>query len=606
MSNEVIISAKADLNRVMASLQQLEKQASHVGDALGRGGNDIEKSLKGNSSKVERYLNQLADLGRRTADQLRGDFKTIFNVDGLKAKFNGTNMLKESVAGAVKLSDAVRKVGRTFGLAENEFASFQANVVRGLREIGLGSEEATRSLSGIAQTQVRGEDNVIALARQASELAGIGGQEGQEGALAKGIADVVQTRGGNVNDPAQLREVAEATRRTSNVTGKSPTAVLDDMRKAFEGMATDFRAKMGPQGLANVQAAGAIAGPGAQKALETLMNKSKLDRLPVEMQGFSGVIGDKGLDMDKFERVMKGIVGRIGFDPRASAKTLGIGDDEAEGLLRLYEQRQQVRAAQMKVNGQGGNLTEQYQQSRGLGQAVQANVNRAVGGISAELGRFTQGATTFFNETAKDEKTSKVVTGGMAALAAVTAGGALYSILKAPGGAAKVGKGVGDITKTAGTALAAEQVFGQKTMPVFVVNMPDGGLLGGAAGVGGGPALTESMGKLSKAADIMAKVGMITAVGALGYDVGKMLEPAVTQALDTTTMGKNSDGYEGNVGERIMFALDKFLGGQASTEFIRNKQAERALDAKEESNRLLRSKKQNTDPAKRGSTGGSQ
>ena len=600
-TNEVILSAKADLQKVISALGAVENQAAHVSDSLGAAGKDIEKSLSSNAKNVERFLGSLAELGRRTADQLRGDFKTIFSIDDLKSKLKGSNQLKGAVDGAVELNNVIRKVGRTLGMVESDFSRFQAKLVQGLSEIGLGGEEATRALSGIAQTQVRGDDNIIGLAKSSSQLASIGGQQGQEGQIAKGIADVVAARGGNVNDKKQLQEVAEATRTSMNVTGKSPTQALEEMRAAFEGMATDFRQKIGAKGMANVQAAGAAAGPEAQRFLETFMKKGKLERLPQEYQGLNNIMSDKGLDMDRFERVMQGVVGRIGFDPRAAARTLGLGESEAEGALRLYQERDKVKEAQGRVNSQGGNLGEQFEQSRGLGEALKANINKTTGAIAAPLAKLTQGATTFLNETAKTKTGAAAVSIGGGILASLMAGGGLYSILKGGGGAKGIAQGTGSIMKTAGTAFAAEQVFGQKTMPVYVVNMPSdfGGALGGAAK--GASGVAESIGKLSKAADIIAKAGMISAAGALGFKLGELVEPAVTKSLDVNTMGKTSEGFEGNAAERFFFKMDKILGGDMSKEFIRRQ--EQGNELTKRTNQLLEQQKQKTAQAKRGSTG---
>lgn len=576
MSNEVTLSVKSELGRVIGDLQKLQEQADKVGQGLATSGDDVTKEFKGDTKKAEGFLQSLQNLGRRTADQLRRDFKGLFSLEALKSGMNLGNKFGEQIKGTIQLNDSVRRLGRTFGVAENDFAAFQAKLVRGLGEIGAGSEEAARSLEGLSQTQVRGDSNILEYSKTSTELAGAGGQKGSEGDIAKGLADLIRSKGGDQNNVGLMKTMAEDVRRTMNTTGQKPLEAINSMKGLFESMAPESRKQMSTGGLSKLSAVEAVIGP-EMKTLVSELTQGRLSKLPKTAQGFGGIIGDKGVDFEKLSKIA-GIGGRIGGDRVASFQTAGFSEGAAKALVRLLDQSKIAKAAQEGVGRQTGNVEEQYKGSRGIGDSFQASFNKVGSMVAEPLAEVSQGANKLLGKAADSKLGSALVVGGSGLLAATLAGGGL--------------RGLGSQLLGGGKALAkgalAEQVTGQKTMPVFVVNFSEldksfGGMMGAGAGgaAGGAGGLAAATGKLSKAADLMQKAASISMAAQLGYDVGKMVEPMVTELLDKSTTEQNDSGFKGNMLERFFFAIDKATGGHMGAgEQTKNNDREKELDKK--------------------------
>ncbi len=562
MANEVTLSVKSELGRVITDLQKLQEKAERVGQGLATAGNEVTKEFKSDEKKAETFLQSLQNLGRRTADQLRGDFKSLFSLESLKGAMSMGKKFGEQIKSSIQLSDSVRRLGRTFGVAEDQFAAFQARLVKGLGEIGAGSEEAAKSLEGLSQTQVRGEGNILEYSKTATELAGAGGQKGSEGDIAKGLAELIRSRGGDQNDANAMKGIAEDIRKTMNTTGQKPMDVINSMKGLFESMAPESRKQVSTGGLSRLSAVEAVIGP-EMKALVGELTAGRLKKLPATAQGFGGIVGEKGIDFEKLEKI-RGIGGRIGGDRVASFQTAGLSEEASRGLVRLLDQVKTAKAAQENVGKQTGNIEEQYKGTRGIGDSLQASFNKVGSIVATPIAQAEQGVNKILGKAADSKLGAAAVVGGSGLLAAMLAGGGL--------------KGLGSQLLGGGKALAkgalAEQVTGQKTQPVYVVNFSEldkslNGLLGGGGAPGG--AMAATAGKLAKAADLMQKAASIGIAAQLGYDVGQFVEPMVTDALDKNTTSKNKEGFEGNALERLFFAIDKATGGHMGAgEVIKN------------------------------------
>ena len=426
-------------------------------------------------------------------------------------------------------------------------------MVQGLGDIGLSSEAATNTLEGLADTPVRGEKALIEYAKEAGKLASISGQTGKEGSIAGGVARVIQARGGDTNDPDQMRTVMEDVRKAFVATGKKPGDILANMEKIFSGMSSDLRKSIGTGGLAKLAGAGQVAGPGSIKFLEEFLGKSGIQRKALEAQGFKDVFTEKGIDIDKFQKASKEVLERVGGDPRMAAKTLGLTDEAAEGFVRLSENLDRVRKVQDAMTSSTGSLNEQYRNSMGLSEAFKANLNKIKGSISgpfAEIQEMITGGLSKASEST--EGAASVVLGG-GVLAAVLAGAGLRGV----GGGL-----VGGMAK----AKAMESITGEKVQNVFVVNASDmGGGLPGAPGGG-----------LKGVGSMLGKAGLVGAAGFAGYKVGGAI-----QEHSPTLTGKTSEGFEGGLIERLFFKLDKVFGGEASTQFMKNQKLMVELKSKD-------------------------
>lgn len=564
MSDPVQVQVKSSLSKVIAELAAIRDQAEQTGDAirdsgramgseLGRAqrgakeagdaykkaGDAVGDGLRGNVKRTETFFGQLRSLSRRVADQLRGDFKSLVSVNALTDALKLSGQFRQSVSETVELSDTIRKLGTTFGIASSQFASFQTKMTEGLGDIGMSSDVAARSLEGLAKTPVRGEGNLLAYSKGAGMLASISNSKGSEGDIAGGIARVIQARGGNVNDTAAVAKLAESLRRIYDQTGTGPAESLKNMEALFASMPADLRKAISDTGLSNLAAASAVGGPNATKFLEEYLSKSPVARMAFDAQGGKGIMTDKGIDAQKFATFAKSIMGRVGGDPRLAAQTLGLSDDAAEGFVRLAENLDKVTAAQDRIERATGNLTSQYRETMGLGEAFAANINKVKKALAGPMSAVTQGGTGLLSKASQS-------TGGAAA---VVAGGAGLAALLAGIGLKGVGRGIGGIVGTAARTQGAESLLGAKTVPVYVVNVDEfggagggggalGGLLGAGEGAAGGAAAAGGGGLLSVLAPIVAIAAGVYA----GYKVKEGIDSDIAGAgKDTTNVQYSPD-----------------------------------------------------------------
>lgn len=541
--SQVKVTVQSEMMKLVQDLEKLHKAGIAIQKDLKKTGEDVGKQTEDNTKKVQTSFEKLKSFGRRTADQLRSDFKSLFAINAVGDALKLSNQFRGSIKETVNLSDAIRKMGTTFGIASKDFASFQTKMVKGLGQVGLSSEVATRTLEGLSDTTVRGQDQLIGYSKMAGELASIGREQGKEGDIASGIARVIQARGGNANDLGQAGAVAEDLRRAQNATGKSPTEILRSMESIFQKMPDDLRKSIGTRGLTNLAAASSVSGPNSTKFLEDFLSKSSIMRKSFEAQGFKDVFTDQGLDIEKFRKASGDILSRVGGDKRLAAKSLGLESDEAaDGFIRLVENLDKVKDAQDRIKASTGSLEEQYRKSLGMGEAFKASINRLKSTVAAPLSEITQKGTDLLSSASESTGGALAVAGGGAIAAALLAGGGLRGIGGVLGGAAK--------------SQAYEAATGENVQPVEVINWPAALQVPGGMGGGGG-----AMGMLGKA-------GSLLGAGAAGYGVGTAIEGLI----DKNTQGKTAEGFEGNAIERLIFKLDKLIGGENAKKFMQQEQ----------------------------------
>lgn len=543
-SNPVELSVRSQLKKVIEDLEAISNANRDVSKSLSDVGKEIGDTHSEQVKKTSTFLGNLRSMSGRVADQLRGDFRSLLSINALKDGLKLSEQFRGSIKEAVTLSDTIRKLGNVFGIASGDFTSFQTKMIRGLGEIGLGSEAAANTLSGLSETPVRGQENLVEYSKTAGELASVTRQKGQEGEIAKGISQVILARGGNVNDLGQMRGVAEDLRRVFNQTGKGPTDTLQAMQHMFAGMSKDFRKSLSTRALVNLAAASQVAGPNSTKFLEEYLSKSPIARKAFEAQGGKGIIGKNGIDVDKFAKFSQQILSRVGGDPRLAAQTLGLSEEAAEGFIRLSESLQKVRTAQDGIGKATGNLNDQYKSSMGLSEAFSANINRVKKFVAAPLAKASQGITDVLGGAAQSD---------MGAVATVAGGGVLAALL-AGFGLKGIGKGIGGMGGGLVQGAAVEGLTGRQVQPVFVVNADQigGGGLGAAA---------EAAASKSPLLSMLGKAGAVGLAGGAGYALGsKVINPLV----ESSTQGKTEDGFEGNAVERLIYSLEKLVGAQSA------------------------------------------
>lgn len=565
MADQVELSVRSQLSKIIDELQKVKDAAKETEDSFKKISQEGSKAAEDGTKKTEKFFQNMKDFGRRSLQQLVGDFKALGAVQALAGGLSLANQFKGSIKETLSLSDAIRKLGASLGISGKDFAAFQSKMTKGLGDIGLSSEVAANALQGLSQTPVKGQENLIEYSKQAGMLASVSREQGQEGNIAKGIADVIKARGGNVNDMGQMKEVAESLRKVFVATGKGPNETLKAMEQLYTNMASDFRKTVTSAGLAKMAAAAQVAGPNATKFLEEYLSKSPIQRMALDQMGMKGVVKDDGsIDVEKLGAFSKKANEMVKGDPRLAAQMFGMSDDAAEGFIRLTQSLEQVKAAQDGVSKATGDLNQQYKSSMGFAESFKASINRVKGMFSDMTSKVTQGGSNLLSEASQSDAGAAAVVGTAAIASAVLTSGGLKGI-----GKTLLGQGKSELKKS-----AIEAMTGEKVQNVYVVNAAEiggGGVLGDAAsapgmlgklktlgGTGVGALATGGLGGAATLA------GGVAVAGAAGYGIGKMIEPYTSKALDKYTTKKTDEGFEGNAVERVFFKLDRLLGGKIS------------------------------------------
>lgn len=531
----VNVSVRSSLGKIIQDLEKIRAASDGVQNSFTKMGDDAAKNIRGNTKKTETYFGGIGRYGQRIADQLRRDFKSLFALNAVTDALKISNQFRGAIAQTVELSDEIRRLGPVFGIVSGRFVQFQTKMAQGLGEIGLASDVAARALQGLSETRVRGEDNLVNYAKNSGMLTSVGGEKGQEGAVARLLAGVTQARGGDVNDKATTDRLSESVRKVFNATGSSPTKILGDMQSLFEAMPDDLRKSIDDSAVADLATVSAAGGPGSTEFLKKYLSLSKTERIPYDAQGGGGMFGKKGFNVEAFRRFYQSITSRVGGDKTLGAKTLGLGDDEAKGFVRLGERLDDVNAAQERLRASTGDLGTQFDETRSFADAFSANIARISRLLSKPIAYATQVGTSAMVGASKSDAGAAAVTGGAAAVAAILAGIGLGGIF---------GKGGGP----------AGKILGQAALPVRVVNFNEMGIAGGAATAAGGVA--------SGASKTMSTLGKVTLIAAGGV--------AVYSALDALIGSKPQDNEPFNPKasmdylEAAFYELSEIFGGSTA------------------------------------------
>jgi hypothetical protein len=572
--NTVELSVRSELLKIAEDLKTIADQGNKTGEALQGFAAETGKMTEKQVKKTETMLGKLRNMSSRVASSMADDFKALMSAAGISEGLKLGGMFRSSIAETFALSDAIRKLSQVFGIAESRFVSFQSNLTKGLGEIGLSSESAVNALKGLSETQVRGEEQLIEYAKLAGQLSSLGGVKGQEGTVAKGIAGVITARGGNVQDVGQAKSVAEDIRKAMSATGQSPTAILQSLEQLIARMPQDLRKSISTKGLINLGTAAAVGGPQSIKFLEEYLGKSPVARKALEARGFRGVVGEGGLNVEKFRGAAQKTIGAFPGDPRLMAQTLGLSEEAAEGFIRLYESLDKVDSAQKKMQTDNRTLESSYLQAMTAGESFNASLNKVKASLATPLSFATNMLTTglqkAFQTTLDDvidllpESASKdLIKGGKKkaegfipgaldkslGATGVVAGAGILTTLLAGGGI----KNLLQFGKSKATGIAErtafEQITGGKVQDVYVVNASEIGQAssGGTTGTGAG-------------LGILGKMMGVLGAGAAGYALGEALNPFITEMSQGTT----KEGFKGDAIERLFFRIDQALGGAVS------------------------------------------
>ena len=534
-NDEPTISVQSDLKRVIADLIAIQSASEGVGASLKDAGKEIGDSINDNIQKTEKGVGRMGKVARNVLNSLIDDFKVLSSVAQLGAGLKLSSQFSGNIKETLSLTDAIRKMGGTFGVASNDFGAFQSKLTKGLGQLGLSSEVAVKAMEGLIDTPVRGEEAVQAYAETAGKLASVTRQQGKEGELSRGFSNVLTARGEDPNNLAAMKGLSENLRNAYRATGKSPTELLQSMERMFAQMNVEDKKQFSPDVVTKIASIAQVAGPSATKFLEDYLSKGNIGRESMNQQGFKGIIGPGGLDIEKFKKSAEDIFTRTPGDRQMAAQTLGLDEDAAKGFVALYDSLKRVDDAQKQLRKTTGSLAEDFRKSAGPVEAFQRNVNRVKGMLSQGVGDIAQGAADLLSSAAESDTGAAVVSGGAAAAAAILTGGGLRGLMGTATGQAK--------------KAATEAATGKSVQDVYVVNASEiGGMgLGGAGG------------KLASTAAMAGRAGLVGLAGVGGYAAGSAINE-----YGPTFQGKTSEGFEGGLVERLFYKLDRLIGGEAS------------------------------------------
>lgn len=522
MPGEVKLSVRTELQKIIDDLSKLQKRAEDVGSTFKEIAKDTGDAVTDQTKRTETFFSQMQNFGRRVAGQLKSDFQSLLSINALGGALKLSEQFRGSIKETIGLSDTIRRLGATFGIAQKDFAGFQTAITKGLGDIGLSSEQAAAALQGLAETPVKGQKNLIEYSKTAAQLASISGEKGREGDIAKGLSSVVKAQGGNVNDLTQMKLVAAEVQKIREATGKGASETVKTLEDLLRSMPQDLRKAIGVQGLSKLAAAGTAGGPGSTKFLEELLSKSPIARKALEAQGFGNVFGKEGLNIESFKKAAGSVLKRVGMDPRMAAQTLGLTEEAAEGFVRLYESLDKVKDAQDRVVKSNGDVDKAYRETMGLGDSFRASINKVKSIFAAPLSKATQGITGMLGKASESNLGAAGVVAGGGLLAALLAGVGLKGIGK--------GLGVGGLAKGG----AIEAMTGRQVQPVYVVN---------AGEIGGGMSemLTAGGGLLSKLKTGGLYGGAALAGGAVGAGLSGGLDKLIESSGPDSALRRGSD-----------------------------------------------------------------
>lgn len=547
---EAKVSVRSDLLKIAEDLKVIVRTAEQTAEGLSEATKNVADNVNDQTAVVSAGMSKISKMAKSVASSIAADFKGLLSINAVLGGLKLNEQFAGSLKQAVTLNDAIRKLSPVFGMTEASAEKFKRNLVKGLSEIGIGSDAAAQALTGLAETPVRGENALKEYAKTASELAGITGQKGQEGTIAKGLAGVVTAQGGNVNDPGQMRKVADDVVRIRNATGKSATESLKTLEELFSNANSEMKKRLSGGGAVSITSAALMGGQGSTDFLKRFLGLSNVQRAGMEAQGLGKLIGGNGqLNSNAFQSTIGEAKRRGMGNAEMGLTTMGLSDEEAKGFLRLAEALKANGDAIEKARTGVIGINDEYRKTMSLGDAFHANINKVKGGFSSLMD--SMGAPDLINKTTNVLSKASESTAGSAA---VVGGGALMAAMLTTKGLG----GIGDLLKGEAKSKAIEGITGEHVQRVEVINWPSN--LGG--GVGG--AMEAAGGMAGKAGKLLGGATAVGAAGLIGYEVGG----ALNSVIESKTQGKTSEGFEGNAVERLFFKLDKLLGGENSKQFM--------------------------------------
>lgn len=525
--SDVRITLDARLDKIEAALGELNKLLTNTSKNIENTGKQIEKTygdgFRSSTKHAENFMARLGGIGRRTLRGLGDDFKALFSINALRESLKMSDKFRDRAIQVMSLNDAIRKMGGSFGLAAKDFGRFQADLQKGLGDVGVSSEAAANALEGLMGSQVKGEQDLIRFAKQAGMIAALTGEAGQEASVVKGMADVA-LKG------FSPEQIADSVTKMFTGGGMRASESVALMHELFATMTPQQMQNMG--GLKGVEDLAVIMQTSGKETLgflKQLVQAGVDEKRVFESMGAKDIFGEKGFNASAFRGFVENMK-RMRADPKAALEIAPAVGENAAALLKLEAALDKVEKRTKEVNQGFISVEHTLQKNRGFAESFSAAINKVFGNIP--LSRITQPLTEAASKMSESTTGSVAMVGGSAILAALLAGGGLRGI----------GKAIG-IPGIAGGMLKGKALEQAGVQPVYVVNASEIG--------GGGISNLAKLAPLAFLGKGVAIAAATAAVGTAAYAAYSTGAPAVKGFMERNNITIYNP-FEG--------AIDKLMG----------------------------------------------
>ena len=592
---------RLNIRQYIEAINQMRAQTKGVlGDndkathKSGRAMNDFLNDVKKTTSGAQKEFKNLA---KNMANDLAVGAKGL-------ALLGATSGIKAAAKTAVS-------VGLDFGKAFSALAA-RANLseqkVKSLRKelLALGSTGADLGSLAGALDSIYGATGDIDKARSVMDPIAKAAAMG-DGDATK-VADFVKNRlaaqGKDINQgntEELLQSLVQAQRH-------GDFKSLDDAMSSMSGLAGNIQGRVG---ISDRQYAAMMAGASrtgtdtetAMAGLNALIKASADDFSGDKI--FGGVFGSGSLkdskgnfDPTKLETAFKNIE-KLGDSESQRIwqlkEMLGLSDQEAQGTYNLIKNYGAFNSTMQETIEDQKSFNDSFRDATdNLDNTLKSLTNKMVSGFTDIFGPLERPITSLLRgnigtalkqtPAALDGAVDGIMDNKMlvaGSLLATVAGGKL---LKGLGGAIMGNKGAAGLASGTAMGMALKQAG---VTPVYVVNAQDmrsdsmttpgaitdllgGGKVPGAAKAAGG--------LLARLAPMAGSAALVAGAGYAGYKVG---EKVINPLIDEHTQGKTEEGFEGNAIERLIFKIDKMLGGESAKAIMAAQKIQVEIDSKD-------------------------
>jgi hypothetical protein len=461
-----------NLPEILAALKATDAQTKALIDQIGAYSKSVSDGISQPTKKVETTLQKMNRMGKESLQGLGNSIKTFLGVQAIQAGLSISNQFKDTLSNTLKLSDAVRKLGDYYGIAENKRVDFQAQIGKALGEKGLGMEVGAAAMLGLRGQGVKSPEALTQYAVSAGSLASIGGEKGSEGAIAAGLADALRMRGIDSQNLVEMRKLSESVNEAMQKTGTAATDILSGMTRLYAGMSQEQKKKLGPGAMAQMAAIEAQVGPGALSFLQPALGAQTFaEKERVKALGMDKLVGSEGLKLDEFQKFMRDATKLGGGDVATGLRAKGLSSEQVSAAMMTMERMPAIRQ-DLQRGRPGAPLEQQVGRTRGLQDTSEAMQNRVLGWASNLFAAGSQGATDIGQKLSESNAGSAAGVAGAAALS----GGLVGKGIGALTGAASTGTAAGaalPLVAAGGAGLAAGkavETIGQSQAPQWVVS----------------------------------------------------------------------------------------------------------------------------------------